>query len=77
MKRKRSESVGKAFAMVTQLSLTVLSTTGLFLTLGIWLDDRYGWSTTLPLLILGLLGGGKGAYNLAKRFIEQEGKDES
>ena len=76
MKKKRNGSVGKAFAMVTQLSLTVLSTTGVFLALGLWLDNRYGWSTTIPLLILGILGGAKGAYNLAKRFVEQEGRDE-
>lgn len=72
MKKKRNGSVGKAFSLVTQLSLTVLTTTGLFLALGLWLDDRYGWSTTLPLLILGMLGGAKGAYNLAKRIIDQQ-----
>lgn len=77
MKKKRNGSVGKAFSLVTQLSLTVLTTTGLFLALGIWLDNRYGWSTTLPLLILGILGGAKGAYNLAKRLIDQqESEDE-
>lgn len=76
MKKKRHGSVGKAFSLVTQLSLTVLTTTGMFLALGVWLDNRYGWSTTLPLLILGLLGGAKGAYNLAKRFVEQEGDDD-
>lgn len=72
MKKKRRGSVGKAFSMVTQLGFTVLATAGLFLALGIWLDDRFGWSTTIPLLVLGILGGAKGAYDLAKRLIDQQ-----
>lgn len=71
MRKRRKGSVGKAFSLVTQLSLTVLTGAGLFLALGLWLDERFGWSTTVPLLILGILGGAKGAYNLAKRLIDQ------
>lgn len=71
MRKKGKGSVGKAFSLVTQLSLTVLTGVGLFLALGLWLDERFGWSTTVPLLILGILGGAKGAYNLAKRLIDQ------
>ena len=71
MRKKGKGSVGKAFSLVTQLSLTVLTGAGLFLALGLWLDERFGWSTAVPLLILGILGGAKGAYNLAKRLIDQ------
>lgn len=78
MKKRRNRSVGKAFSLVTQLSLTMLTAIGGCLALGLWLDNRYGWSTTLPLLILGILGGVKGAYTLAKGLIDQqEGEDES
>mgnify|MGYP003305804535 FL=1 len=71
MRKKGKGSIGKAFSLVTQLSLTVLTGAGLFLALGLWLDERFGWSTTVPLLILGILGGAKGAYDLAKRLIDQ------
>ena len=71
MRKKGKGSIGKAFSLVTQLSLTVLTGAGLFLALGLWLDERFGWSTTAPLLILGILGGAKGAYDLAKRLIDQ------
>ena len=71
MRKKRKGSIGKAFSLVTQLSLTVLTGAGLFLALGLWLDERFGWSTTVPLLIMGILGGAKGAYDLAKRLIDQ------
>ena len=71
MRKKGKGSIGKAFSLVTQLSLTVLTGAGLFLALGLWLDERFGWSTTVPLLILGIIGGAKGAYDLAKRLIDQ------
>ena len=71
MRKRGKGSIGKAFSLVTQLSLTVLTGAGLFLALGLWLDERFGWSTTVPLLILGILGGAKGAYDLAKRLIDQ------
>ena len=71
MRKKGKGSIGKAFSLVTQLSLTVLTGAGLFLALGLWLDERFGWSTTVPLLILGILGGAQGAYDLAKRLIDQ------
>ncbi len=75
MRKKGKGSVGKAFSLVTQLSLTVLTGAGLFLAIGLWLDERFGWSTTVPLLILGILGGAKGAYSLAKRLIDQPEDD--
>ena len=75
MRKKGKGSVGKAFSLVTQLSLTVLTGAGLFLAIGLWLDERFGWSTTVPLLILGILGGAKGAYGRAKRLIDQPEDD--
>lgn len=70
MKSNRNGDIVKGLALITQLSLTVLVPTGLFLALGLWLDKEFGWSVTLPLLILGILGGAKGAYNLAKGMIK-------
>lgn len=72
MKSGRNGDIVKGLAMVTQLSLTIVGTTGLFLALGLWLDKQFGWSVTLPLLILGLLGGAKGAYSLAKGMIKDQ-----
>ena len=77
MKSKRNGDIVKGLALVTQRSLTVLVPTGLLLALGLWLDERFGWSATLPLLILGILGGAKGAYSLARGLIKgQEDDDE-
>ena len=77
MKSNRNGDIVKGLALITQLSFTVLGTTGVFLALGLWLDKRYGWSVTLPFLILGILGGAKGAYDLAKGMIKgQEDEDD-
>ncbi|MBQ8813922.1 MAG: AtpZ/AtpI family protein [Lachnospiraceae bacterium] len=77
MKSNRNGDIVKGLAMITQLGMTVLIPAGLFLALGLWLDQRYGWSVTVPLLILGILGGAKGAYDLAKGMIKgQEDDDE-
>ena len=76
MKPGKHGDAVRALALVLQLGLTVLTPAGLLLALGLWLDGRYGWSSTLPLLILGILGGAKGAYSLAKRVIGPPEKDD-
>lgn len=77
MKSNRNGDIVKGLAMLTQLGLTVLIPTALFLVLGLWLDRRFGWSVMVPLLLLGVFGGAKGAYNLAKGMIRgQEDDDE-
>lgn len=72
MKSNRHGDIVRGLALVTQLSLTLLTPVGLCLALGIWLDNRFGWSSTLPLLILGVLGGAKAAYGLAKGAIDKQ-----
>ena len=69
------KSVFRSLAMVTQLGLCVLTPTVLGVLAGGWLDSRYGTKLTLVLLVLGVLGGGRGAYVMAKRLIVQEGRE--
>ncbi len=77
MKSGGKGDIVKGLALVTQLSLTILTPTGLLLALGLWLDKTFDWQVTLPLLILGILGGAKGAYSLAKRMIDsREDRDD-
>jgi predicted F0F1-ATPase subunit len=76
MKSNRNGDIVKGLAMLTQLGLTVLIPTALFLVLGLWLDRRFGWSVTVPLMILGILGGAKGAYDLAKGMIKSQEDDD-
>ncbi len=70
------KSVFRSLAMVTQLGLCVLTPTILGIAAGSFLDARFGTKVTLILLILGVLGGGRGAYLTAKRIVEQEAREE-
>lgn len=74
MRYKRS--VFRSLAMVTQLGLCVLTPVILGIAAGSLLDARFGTKTTLVLLVLGVLGGGRGAYLMAKRIVEQEAREE-
>lgn len=74
MRYKRS--VFRSLAMVTQLGLCVLTPTILGIAAGSFVDARFGTKVTLIFLLLGVLGGGRGAYLMAKRIAEQEVREE-
>lgn len=69
------KSVFQSLAMVTQLGLCVLTPILFCVFVGNYMDSRYGTKTLVFLLILGTLGGGRGAYMMAKRLIDQEEKE--
>lgn len=70
------KSVFQSLAMVTQLGLCVLTPILFCVFAGSYIDSRYGTKTLVFLLILGTLGGGRGAYMMAKRLIDQEAKEQ-
>ena len=72
---KYKKSVYRSLAMVTQLGFCVLTPVFLGIFAGSYLDSRYGTHLTLVFLILGVLGGGRGAYAMAKRLIDQDAKE--
>lgn len=70
------KSVFRSLAMVTQLGLTVITPVLLCIFIGYQIDSRTGWKTMVPLLILGVLAGGRGAWQLAKSTLLQEQKED-
>lgn len=70
------KSVFRSLAMVTQLGLCVLTPTLLGVLAGGYIDSGFGTHTMLVFLILGVLGGGRGAYVMAKRLVEQQVREE-
>lgn len=70
------KSVFRSLAMVTQLGLCVLAPIFLCIFIGYQVDSRYGMKTLVPLLILGVLAGGKSAWHLAMKTLEQEKKED-
>lgn len=74
MKYKRS--VFRSLAMVTQLGLSVVTPVFLCIFAGYQLDTHFGWKTMVPLLILGVLAGGRCAWLMARNTLLQEKRDD-
>lgn len=70
------KSVFQSLAMVTQLGLCVVTPILFCVFAGNYIDSRHGTKTLVFLLILGTLGGGRGAYVMAKRLIDQQAEEE-
>ncbi|MGO5052894.1 AtpZ/AtpI family protein [Lachnospiraceae bacterium LCP25S3_G4] len=65
-------SVHRTFALITQLGLSMLAPIFLCTFLGVYLEDRFSLPVFIPLLILGILAGGRNTYMLAKRANEDK-----
>lgn len=70
------KSVFRSLAMVSQLGLCVLTPILIGIFAGSYMDSRFGTKTVLIFLLVGTLGGGRGAYIMAKGLIEQEKRQE-
>lgn len=71
------KSVFRSLAMVTQLGLSIVTPVFLCVFVGYQLDTRLGTKWMVPLLILGVLAGGRSAWLLTRRILEQEKKDDA
>lgn len=65
---KNRNEIVRALAMVTQLGINMLAPVVLCAFIGIKLDERYGWSITAVLLILGILAGARNSWILLKQM---------
>ncbi len=65
----------RCLMMVTQVSLTLLAPIIFCTAAGVWLDQRFGWHTTVVLLILGVIAGGKNAYVLVMHMAKETEKE--
>lgn len=71
----KNKNMLRNFALVTQLSLNIIVPTLLCLLIGLWLDKTFHVSYwAVILLIFGVLGGGKSAYDTAMRSLKMDEK---
>ncbi|MCI6887956.1 MAG: AtpZ/AtpI family protein [Lachnospiraceae bacterium] len=70
------KSVFRSLAMVTQLGLSVVTPVFLCVFIGYQADVRFGTKILVPMLILGVLAGGRCAWGLAKNTMEQERRED-
>lgn len=70
------KSIFRSLAMVTQLGLCVVTPVFLCVFIGYQIDTRFEVKTMIPMLILGVLAGGRCAWQMAKRTLLQEQKED-
>lgn len=71
---KNSKEIVRALAMVTQLGISMLAPIILCATLGIWLDEKFGWSITAVLLVLGIMAGARNTWIMLKQVQQLSSK---
>lgn len=64
------KSVYKTFALITQLGISMIVPVFLCTLLGVYLENRFSIPATIPLIILGVLAGGRNVYILARHANE-------
>ena len=64
-----NKKVFRTLALVSQLGFSILVPIFLCVFLGIWLEERYSFSVFVPLIILGVLAGGRNAWVIAKQAM--------
>lgn len=69
-------SVFRSLTMVTQLGFSVVTPILLCVFAGYQLDTRFGTKSMIPLLLLGVLAGGRSAWLLAKRTLLMEQQED-
>lgn len=73
---KYKNSVYKSFVMITQLGISMLAPIFLCTFLGMFLENKFSAPVTVPLLILGILAGGRNMYILAKSAVPKPEKED-
>ena len=77
MKLKEQRDIIKASSMVLQVSLSAICPILLLMSVGMWLDGKYGnggyWFTAIG-IICGIYSGYKGSYQLIKDVWMKEEK---
>lgn len=69
-------SVFRSFAMVTQLGFSVLTPILLCVYTGYLVDSHFGTKLMVPMLILGVLAGGRCGWVMARNTLLQEQKED-
>lgn len=63
------KKVFRTLALVSQLGFSILAPVFLCVFLGIWLEEKFSFPLFVPLIIIGVLAGGRNAWALLKQAI--------
>lgn len=70
---KNKNEIVRSLAMVTQLGMSMLAPIILCAVFGLWLDEKFGWSITAVLLVLGILAGARNTWIMLTQLQQQFG----
>ncbi|MDD3185673.1 MAG: AtpZ/AtpI family protein [Anaerostipes sp.] len=73
---KWNKNVIRSLALITQLGVTMLTSVFLCMFVGLWLDKKFSTHFFIPFLILGILGGMRGVYNLVRNANQDEEQED-
>ena len=71
---KFNREVMQNLAMITQLGISMLAPVVLCVFIGYWLDNRFGFQSVIPMLILGIAAGVRNCYLLLKQLMHVKGE---
>ena len=74
---KNTGKIFKNLALITQLGLQVMVPIALCVAAGVIIDNHFGTCWVIPLMIIGMLAGGRNAYRLAMASAKDDEKEDS
>lgn len=63
---KNKKSVVQMFSLISQLGISMIAPVILCTIAGVWLEKKFSVALTIPLIILGVLAGGRNVFALVK-----------
>ena len=68
---KNKSTVFETFSLISQLGISMIGPILLCTLLGVFLDKKFDVSLIIPLIILGVLAGGRNVYVLIKHATDK------
>ena len=65
----------RSLSLISQLGISVMVPMFLCLGIGLLIDKKFGTSTTIWLILLGICAGARNAYILAKKVLEENARE--
>lgn len=70
------KKVYKTLALISQLGISMIVPILLCTAIGVYLDEKFSLPLTIPLIVLGILAGGRNVYVLVRDISRQIAEDE-
>lgn len=71
---RKSSFIAKCIAMITQVTISLITPILVCTFVGVWLDEKFGWNFAIIWILLGFMAGARNAYVLLKQVIKESEK---